>query len=211
MIKNKFELAFQRCPLVGILRGIRPSEAIDVTETLVSVGFKIIEVPLNSPEALKSIEKIVSKFGDSCVIGAGTVVSEKQVTDLHNAGAALVVSPHADPELVEKTLEYDMYPIPGIATPTEAFRMIKSGATTLKIFPSELIKPKQLSSLVQVLPKNIRILPVGGINHENISDYLKAGAHGFGLGASLYQPGLEISTVRKNAVTLIKALRLDQD
>ncbi|MEO8164592.1 MAG: 2-dehydro-3-deoxy-6-phosphogalactonate aldolase [Betaproteobacteria bacterium] len=178
-----------RCPLVAILRGIKPSEALDIGATLVDTGFTIIEVPLNSPEAFASIVRLSKRFGDKALIGAGTVTDWEQVAKVADAGGQIIVMPHADARIVEAAKRRNLVVLPGFGTATEAFRMIEAGADGLKLFPAEANPPKVLKALRAVLPKNTPVLPVGGITTDNMKDYWAAGAAGFGLGSALYKPG----------------------
>lgn len=189
----------KRWPLVAILRGIKPGEALDIGTTLVETGFTIIEVPLNSPEPLASIMRLAKRLGDRALIGAGTVTDWEQVTKVADAGGRVIVMPHADERVVEGAKRRNLFVVPGFATPTEAFRMINAGADGIKLFPAEANPPKVLKSLRAVLPKEVPILPVGGITPQNISEYWVAGADGFGLGSSLYKPGMTAEQVAKSA------------
>lgn len=179
----------RRCPLVAILRGIKPTEALDVGAALIDTGFSIIEVPLNSPEPYASIMKLSKRFGDKALIGAGTVTDWEQVAKVADAGGQIIVMPHADARIIEAAKRRNMIALPGFGTATEAFRMIEAGADGLKLFPAEANPPKVLKALRAVLPKNTPVLPVGGITVQNMKDYWAAGADGFGLGSALYKPG----------------------
>lgn len=189
----------QRWPLVAILRGIKPGEALDIGTMLVETGFTIIEVPLNSPEPFASIMRLAKRLGDRALIGAGTVTDWEQVTKVADAGGRVIVMPHADERVVEGAKRRNLFVVPGFATPTEAFRMINAGADGIKLFPAEANPPKVLKSLRAVLPKEVPILPVGGITPQSMSDYWVAGADGFGLGSSLYKPGMTVEQVAKSA------------
>jgi 2-dehydro-3-deoxyphosphogalactonate aldolase len=178
-----------RCPLVAILRGIKPAEALDIGTALVEAGFAIIEVPLNSPEPFASIMRLSKHFGDTVLIGAGTVTEPAQVAKIADAGGRLIVMPHADARVVETARRRELFAVPGFATPTEAFRMIEAGAHAIKLFPAEANPPKVLKALRAVLPKDVPILPVGGITLGNMQEYFDAGADGFGLGSALYKAG----------------------
>ena len=197
----------KRCPLVAILRGIKPGEVLDIGTLLVESGFTIIEVPLNSPEPFASILRLAKHLGDKAVVGAGTVTDWEQVTKIADAGGRVIVMPHADERVVEAAKRRNLFVVPGFATPSEAFRMINAGADAIKLFPAEANPPKVLRSLRAVLPKNVPILPVGGITPQNMSDYWIAGADGFGLGSALYKPGMTIDQVAKSAGDFRNALR----
>jgi 2-dehydro-3-deoxyphosphogalactonate aldolase len=193
-------------PLVAILRGIRPSEVIEVGETLAQAGFSIIEVPLNSPEPYASIVKLAKRFGSRLLIGAGTVTDWAQVTRVADAGGSIIVMPHADERVVEAGKRRDLYVLAGFATPTEAFRMIQAGADGLKLFPAEANPPQVLKAMRAVLPPEIPILPVGGITTKNLREYWDAGADGFGLGSALYKRGAKPEEVRQAAMEFQKAV-----
>ena len=196
----------KRWPLVAILRGIKPGEALDIGTMLVETGFTIIEIPLNSPEPYASIVRLVKRLGDKALIGAGTVTDWEQVTKVADAGGRVIVMPHADERVVEAAKRRNLFVVPGFATPTEAFRMINAGADAIKLFPAEANPPKVLKSLRAVLPKEIPILAVGGITPQNMTDYWVAGADGFGLGSALYKPGMTVEQVAQSAADFRLAL-----
>jgi 2-dehydro-3-deoxyphosphogalactonate aldolase len=196
----------KRWPLVAILRGIKPGEALDIGTMLVETGFTIIEVPLNSPEPFASIMRLAKRLGDRALVGAGTVTDWEQVTKVADAGGRVIVMPHADERVVEAAKRRNLFVVPGFATPTEAFRMINAGADAIKLFPAEANPPKVLKSLRAVLPKKELILPVGGITPHNMHDYWAAGADGFGLGSALYKPGMTIEQVAQSAADFRAAL-----
>ena len=196
----------KRCPLVAILRGIEPDDAVDIGTLLVETGFTIIEVPLNSPEPFESILRLARRLGDRALVGAGTVTDWEQVTKVADAGGRIIVMPHADERIVEAAKRRNLFVVPGFATPTEAFRMINAGADAIKLFPAEANPPKVLRSLRAVLPTKMPILPVGGITPQCMYDYWVAGADGFGLGSALYKPGMTIEQVAKSATDFRIAL-----
>jgi len=196
----------KRWPLVAILRGIRPGEAQDIGTMLVETGFTIIEVPLNSPEPFASIVRLAKRLGDRVLVGAGTVTDWEQVTKIADAGGRVIVMPHADERVIEAAKRRNLFVVPGFATPTEAFRMINAGADAIKLFPAEANPPKVLKALRAVLPKEIPILPVGGITPQNMTDYWVAGADGFGLGSALYKPGMTVEQVAQSAADFRLAL-----
>lgn len=177
------------CPLVAILRGVRPEEVIDIGSTLVDAGFRIIEVPLNSPDPYASIALLSGRFADRALIGAGTVTDGAQVERVADAGGRLIVMPHGDRAVVEAAKARGLFALPGFATPTEAFAMIAAGADGLKLFPAEGYPPAVLRAMRAVLPKGMPVLPVGSITPDNMAAYRQAGATGFGLGSALYRPG----------------------
>ena len=196
----------ERCPLVAILRGINPAEVVDVGVVLRDAGFSVIEVPMNSPDAFTSIALLAGRFGEALLIGGGTVMDTTQVARIADAGGRLVVMPHADAAVVEAAKKRGMVCLPGFATPTEAFAMIAAGADGIKLFPAEANPPSVLRAMRAVLPKEVPVLPVGGITPETMAGYWQAGASGFGLGSALYRPGDSAEAVSGNATRFMKAL-----
>ena len=201
-----FFSAIEKHPLIAILRGIKPTEVVDVAEILIEKDFKIIEIPLNSPDPIRSIELLTHYFENHAIIGAGTVLDEASIRSIAEAGAKLVVMPNGNGIVVKAAKDRGLIVIPGIATPSEAFAMIEAGADALKLFPAEGIPPSVLKAMKAVLPSTVPILPVGGITPEKMNDYLKAGAIGFGLGSALYKPGMTLRDIRKNAEAFNQAL-----
>ena len=201
-----FFSAIEKHPLIAILRGIKPTEVVDVAEILIEKDFKIIEIPLNSPDPIRSIELLTHYFENHAIIGAGTVRDEASIRSIAEAGAKLVVMPNGNGIVVKAAKDRGLIAIPGIATPSEAFAMIEAGADALKLFPAEGIPPSVLKAMKAVLPSTVPILPVGGITPEKMNDYLKAGAIGFGLGSALYKPGMTLRDIRKNAEAFNQAL-----
>tara|TARA_E500000331_G_scaffold253434_1_gene243925 strand:- start:280 stop:921 length:642 start_codon:yes stop_codon:yes gene_type:complete len=201
-----FFSAIEKHPLIAILRGIKPTEVVDVAEILIEKDFKIIEIPLNSPDPIRSIELLTHYFENHAIIGAGTVLDEASIRSIAEAGAKLVVMPNGNGAVVKAAKDRGLIAIPGIATPSEAFAMIEAGADALKLFPAEGIPPSVLKAMKAVLPSTVPILPVGGITPEKMNDYLKAGAIGFGLGSALYKPGMTLRDIRKNAEAFNQAL-----
>ena len=193
-------------PLIAILRGLTPAEAPAMGEALVSSGFAIIEVPLNSPEPLHSIAGLTQLFPQT-LIGAGTVLNAQQVKDVHAAGGRLVVAPNFNPAVVAQALALNMVVLPGVATPTEAFAALDAGAHGLKLFPAEMISPATVKALRAVLPKAAALMPVGGITPDNMAAYRTAGASGFGIGSALYAPGKSAEQVRWAAQKFVNAFR----
>lgn len=206
MTVDKFKAAMRELPLVAILRGLKPEEAPAIGDVLVEAGFRLIEVPLNSPQPLDSIATLRKRFPEA-VIGAGTVLTTADVRDVASAGGELVVAPNFDREVVEETVRLGMASLPGILTPTEAFAALMAGAHGLKLFPAELASPAVVKALLAVLPKGTPLIPVGGIGADNMSAWHAAGAAGFGLGSSLYKPGDDAATVRAKAAIIVSAWR----
>lgn len=185
--------------LVAILRGIHPHEAHDHVGVLIEEGFHYIEIPLNSPDWQQSIPHMVQRYGEHACIGAGTVLREEQVDFLAQAGAKLVVTPNTNPAVISRAVEAEMWVCAGCATVSEAFIALDAGAQCLKIFPSSAFGPAYISALKAVLPPKIPVLAVGGVTPENLSEYLRAGCAGAGLGSDLYRAGQSIDTTRLQA------------
>jgi 2-dehydro-3-deoxyphosphogalactonate aldolase len=202
-----FQDALQACNLVAILRGITPDEAEPIGEALIEAGWRIIEVPLNSPEPLKSIEKLQKRFGDRALIGAGTVLTTAQVADVASTGATVIISPNANLSVIEASVSRGMISLPGVATPSEAFAAIGAGATGIKAFPAEAIPPMVIKAWRAVLPKDMPVLAVGGITPDNMKSFIDAGTNGFGIGGSLYKPGDDVASVAAKAKLFIEAMR----
>jgi 2-dehydro-3-deoxyphosphogalactonate aldolase len=195
-----------RCPLIAILRGVKPEEAIAIGAALERQGIAIVEVPLNSPRPLESIALLAREFGERLLIGAGTVMSVAQVAEIAAAGGKLIVTPHADAAIVRAAKESGLLAIPGFFTPAEAFAMLAAGADALKLFPSEAASPAVLRALRAVLPGGTAVLPVGGIDASNMAAWRAAGAAGFGIGSAIYKPGDSPETVGAKAHALVAAL-----
>lgn len=195
-----------RCPLVAILRGVAPHEVEAIGDALVAEGFAIIEVPLNSPDPIESIRRLAVRFGDRALVGAGTVLDPADCARIAAAGGKLVVTPHADPEVVRAAKAAGMLAVPGFMTPAEAFALLKAGADGLKLFPAEAASPAVVKALLAVLPKGTAILPVGGIEAGNMGPWRAAGAAGFGIGSAIYKPGDSAATVTGKARALVAGL-----
>jgi 2-dehydro-3-deoxyphosphogalactonate aldolase len=206
---DKIQIRFLKSlPLIAILRGIRPEECIDIGCELFEIGFRIIEIPLNSPDAFKSIEKLVLKLKDKALIGGGTITNIKQLQLLSDVGGKLAVMPHTDLKLIRKAKILNFVCFPGVASPSEALAALNSGADGLKVFPAELITPKVLKSWKAILPEKTMLFPVGGIIPESMESYILAGATGFGLGSALYRPGQSVLDVGLMGKIFIKNWKL---
>ena len=203
---TKFEACLRRMPLIAILRGVTPEESVAVGQALLDAGFTLIEVPLNSPEPLASIEALAQAFPEA-LIGAGTVLAPDDVPRVAGAGGELIVAPNFDPEVVRQAVRRGLACLPGVMTPTEAFAALRAGATALKVFPAELIGPAGIKALRAVLPPEARMLPVGGITPESLPAYGNAGAAGFGIGSALYRPGMTATEVARCACAFASAWR----
>jgi len=197
--------ALAALPLIAILRGLTPDEALPVGQALAEAGFRIIEVPLNSPQPLRSIETLARALGDRCLIGAGTVMSAAQVTDVAQAGGRLIVMPHGDAQVIRAAKAQGLWCAPGIATPTEGFAALAAGADALKLFPAELLTPAVVKAMRAVFPPQVPFLPVGGITPQNLAAYRAVGASGFGLGSALYKPGMTPQQVAVQARAFVAA------
>ena len=201
---SQFHAHMDSLPLVAILRGLKPEEALDVGQAIVNAGFHILEVPLNSPDPLRSIQILAAAFPHA-LVGAGTVTTAQQVRDIKAAGGQLIISPHLDDNVVCEAVNLGLISLPGVATPSEAFRAIALGAHGLKLFPAEMISPAVVKSMRAVLPKHIRLIPVGGIGTHNIADYRNSGASGFGIGSALFAPGKSAQAVGESAAAFVQA------
>ena len=194
-------------PLIAILRGITPPEAPAIASVLIEAGITTIEVPMNSPQAPKSIAAMIAQVGDAAVVGAGTVLMPEQVDAVADAGGQLIVSPNCDAAVIKQTKARGLQSWPGIFTPTEAFAALAAGADGLKLFPGSMAGPGGLSALRAVLPKGTLVYAVGGAGPENFGDWIKASADGFGLGSALYKPGYSAAEVAARAADIVAAYR----
>jgi 2-dehydro-3-deoxyphosphogalactonate aldolase len=207
----RFDSLFSAMPLVAILRGIKSNEVVDIANALIEAGVRIIEIPLNSPAALKSINILVKAVGERAICGAGTVLTVDEAMSVAAAGGAIAVSPNTQPAVIRQCMESGLVTIPGFATPTEAFTAIDAGASYLKLFPAGSYGVPYVKSIRAVLPANIRIVAVGGIEEGNIKAWLNAGVDGFGMASNLYAPGKtpeEVHRTARNLVTILSGARL---
>ncbi len=200
-----FDAAFARCPLVAILRGVRPDEVEDIGDALVDAGFTILEVPLNSPDPYDSVARLAARLKDYAVVGAGTVLNVDAVERVEAAGGTIIISPNADTRVIAAAATRGLVSMPGIATPTEAFAALEAGAAALKLFPAEAASPAVMKAMRAVLPKGVRMLPVGGIVPSKLDEWHQAGAAGYGLGSALYVPGMDAATVGERARAFVAA------
>lgn len=190
--------AVEQLPLVAILRGIAPAEADAVGEALWDAGWRLLEVPLNSPDPLRTIEAMARRYPEA-IVGAGTVRTTDEVLQVHAAGGRLIVSPHFDAAVVKAAVALDMACLPGVMTPTEAFAALAAGASGLKLFPAEMIPPAAVKAVRAVLPADALLFPVGGIAPATMAGYRAAGANGFGIGSAIYKPGMAAHEVARSA------------
>lgn len=191
-------------PIVAILRGITPPEAVATAQSLIANGITLIEVPLNSPDAFDSIARMIDAFGAQAEIGAGTVLRPAEVTQLAAIGGKLVVSPNCNPDVIRATRQAGLASYPGVMTPSEAFAALDAGATALKLFPGELIGPTGLKAMRAVLPAGTDCYAVGGVNADTMRDWIAAGAAGIGVGTGIFRPGDSPETVGARAADLVR-------
>ncbi|HCW60498.1 MULTISPECIES: 2-dehydro-3-deoxy-6-phosphogalactonate aldolase [Sphingobium] len=206
-----FTTAFARCPLVAILRGVRPDEVEPIGDALVEAGFTLIEVPMNSPDPLGSIGRLARRLEGKALVGAGTVLTPDQVDAVQQAGGQLIISPNSNLSVIARSAEAGLISMPGYFTPTEAFAAVQAGASALKLFPAEAATPTVLKAQRAVLPKELPVLAVGGINPGNMGPWVAAGADGFGLGSALYKPGGTAAQVREAAQAFIQGWKAATD
>ncbi len=192
-------------PLVAILRGVRPDKVEGIVETLIDTGFEMIEVPLNSPDPFESIARICRRFGEDTLIGAGTVLTTDDCARVADVGGRLMVSPNVDVEVLAMAAHCGMVTMPGVFSPTEALLALRAGASALKFFPASVLGPSGIAAIRAVLPGDAVIGAVGGVSDRNFSDYVAAGIQAFGLGSSLYKPGMSAAEVKATAQTSIAA------
>jgi 2-dehydro-3-deoxyphosphogalactonate aldolase len=202
------EAYLERLPLIAILRGITPDEAVPIGIALAEAGFAIIEVPMNSPlNPIESIRRIAETLGETFLVGAGTVTDPAMIPGIAQAGGRVIVMPHSDPAVVNAARQARLYCVPGVGTPTEGFAALANGASALKLFPAELLGPTVVKAWRSVFPAQIAFLPVGGITPDNMAPFVAAGASGFGLGSALYRPGMNAADLSVRARTFVTAWR----
>ena len=200
-----FDTHFKRCPLSAILRGLTPADAEAIGAALIEEGFTLIEVPLNSPDPLASIEKLAARFSQQAIIGAGTVLSTADVRAVHASGGQLIVSPNTNLDVITASKALGLLSAPGVFTASEAFAALHAGADVLKLFPGELMTPLAVKALSAVLPQTARMVLVGGVSTDTPAHYAKSPLAGLGIGSSLYKPGDQASDVRQKAKAFVRA------
>ncbi len=194
-------------PLIAILRGLEPKNALPVAGELIEAAFRIVEVPLNSPDPLESIARIAKHYGAQAVVGAGTVLTAEQVDAVADAGGRIIVSPNMNPDVGRAAVARDLYWCPGVVTPSEAFAALDLGASVLKFFPAEMVPPTAIAAMRAILPQEAVIAAVGGITPETMAAYQAAGTNGFGLGSALFKPGRALDDIGARARAFTQALK----
>jgi 2-dehydro-3-deoxyphosphogalactonate aldolase len=205
-----FDAAFGHCPLIAILRGLKPDEAVAVGEALVLAGVEVLEVPLNSPDPFASIASLAKALAGRAVVGAGTVLKPDDVDRLAEAGGTLVVSPNCSPDVIRRTKALGLVSAPGVMTPSEAFLALDAGADVLKLFPGELVGPAGAKAMAAVLPKGVRLVMVGGVTADGLGAYKGGPVSGFGIGSALFTPGLSAAEVGGRAAKFVAAWKASQ-
>ena len=194
------------CPLIAIIRGVRPDEVEAIGDAILGAGIRIVEVPLNSPDPLASIERLATRFGERALIGAGTVLDPTDVRRVADAGGRIIVSPSTDAAVIGRAFERGLVSAPGFLTPSEAFTALKAGAHALKLFPAEAASPAVVKAMKAVLPAEVPLIVVGGVKPDTMRDWLEVGANGFGLGGGLYRPGQSAEETGAKARAYVEAL-----
>ena len=202
---NDFTTALAANPLIAILRGLVPNSAEAVSDSLIDAGFRVIEVPLNSPQPVQSIATIVRRHGDRAIVGAGTVLTVEDVNAVADAGGRIIVSPNMNPDVGRAAVAKGLFWCPGVITPSEAFAALDIGASVLKVFPAEMMPPAAIAAMRAVLPKDAVIAAVGGITPQTMGPYVAAGVDGFGLGSALFKPGYSLDDIAKRAQAFVQA------
>jgi 2-dehydro-3-deoxyphosphogalactonate aldolase len=204
---DDFSRYLAECPLIAIIRGVRPDEVEAIGEAILSAGIRIVEVPLNSPEPLDSIERLARRFGGEALIGAGTVLNPADVDRVRDAGGRIIVSPSTDTDVIRRAAEQELVSAPGFFTPSEAFTALAAGAHALKLFPAEAVSPTVVKAMKAVLPKDVPLIVVGGVKPDTMRGWLEAGANGFGLGSGLFAPGRSPAETAERARAYVQGLR----
>ncbi len=199
------ESFFEQNPLIAILRGIKPEEAVACGKAIVEAGWRVIEVPLNSPDAFTSIKTLTAHFGQDILIGAGTVLTAEDVEKVAAAGGRLIVAPNTNKAVIDSALAKGLVMLPGVYTPTEAFAAYDMGARYLKLFPADTLGPSYMRALKSVLPKDAHLAPTGGVSVDTIADFHAAGSRAYGIGSQLYKAGMGVADVSRNAIALSAA------
>lgn len=205
--RNQFEQALTECPVIAILRGVEPDHVTGIADALYRAGVRIVEVPLNSPKPLASIERLVRALGERMVIGAGTVTDRQMVDAVGDAGGQIIVSPNTNENVLARSKILNMVPIPGVMTPTEMFYAAKHGANYLKLFPADQVGPSFVKAVGATLPDQLNLIAVGGVDETSAPSWLRAGVVGLGCGGSLFRPGDAPETVYERAVRIVAATR----
>ena len=200
-----FEDAAKACGIIAILRGVKPSEVLDIGKALQVAGIRVVEVPLNSPDPFVSIAALADHFRGRMAVGAGTVLDAASVDKLQLAGGTISVSPDCNPAVIARAVELGLVPLPGVFTPTEAFGAIRAGASHLKLFPAEAASPVTVKAWKAVLPKHVAVYAVGGVTPANMQSWADAGCAGFGIGSNIYKPGMTADDVGRNAAAFVAA------
>ncbi len=208
---RRWQSAIAELPLIAILRGLVPEQSVEVGQALIDAGFRIIEVPLNSPTPYETLSILNQQFSGQAIFGAGTVLNAEQVASVARTGSELIIAPNLDGNVAKAAGRHNCIYCPGILTPTEAFSAIEQGAAGLKLFPAEMITPAILKALRAVLPADMLLFPVGGVSPQSMHDYLAAGASGFGIGSAIFKPGASASDIYTQAKEFIKAYRLAKE
>ena len=205
--KELLKRYLDECPLIAIIRGVTPDEAEAIGDAIFEGGIRIVEVPLNSPDPLKSIERLAARLGDRALVGAGTVLRADQVQQVKDAGGRIIVSPDTNVEVISAAAEAGLVSSPGYFTPSEAFAALRAGAHALKLFPAEAASPAVLKAQLAVIPKDVPVMVVGGVQPDNMRPWLEAGATGFGLGGGLYKPGQSADETLQKARAYVAGVR----
>ncbi|WP_137897399.1 2-dehydro-3-deoxy-6-phosphogalactonate aldolase [Sphingomonas sp. 2SG] len=204
---TRFAEAFAACPLVAILRGLTPAEAEGVGDALVDAGFTLLEVPLNSPDPLTSIAAMAKRYAGRAMVGAGTVLTPEAVAQVADAGGELIISPNTNTDVIRASVARSLVSLPGYYSPSEGFAALAAGAHALKLFPADGASPAFLKAQRAVLPKDLKVLAVGGISPDNMAQWRAAGADGFGLGSNLYRAGKSVADVARDAAAFVTAAK----